>query len=105
MSTKWTRDNALPIIRAIDQIARRCNFSLALRGGVLLDGESQRDLDLCLLSEDDREFCSAEMVLEEIARGMPEQVERYNDPSGGDKYLHTIIRLRDGRRIDAHFWI
>ena len=45
------------------------------------------------------------MVLEEIAKAMPEQVERYNDPSGGDKYPHTIIRLRDGRHIDAHFWI
>ena len=105
MPTKWTLEDALLIIRAIDPIARRCNFSLALRGGVLLNGESQRFLELCFLSEDDREFCSAEMVLEEIAKAMPEQVERYNDPSGGDNYPHTVIRLRDGRHIDAHFWI
>lgn len=105
MPAKWTLDNALPIILAIDSIARRCNFSLALRGGVLLNGESDSDLDLCFLSEEDREFCSAEMVLEEIARGLPQYIHGYNAPSGGDKYPCTLIFLRDGRHIDAHFWI
>jgi hypothetical protein len=105
MPTKWTFEDALPIIQAIDPIARRCNFYVALRGGVLLRGRSDSDLDLCFLSIEDAEPCSPEMVLEEIARGMPKQVERYNPPSGGAKYPYTIIRLRDGRNIDAHFWI
>lgn len=101
MPAKWTLDNALPIILAIDPIARRCNFSLALRGGVLLRGESERDLDLCFLSEEGPEFCSPARLLDDIAKGMPEQVERCNAPAGGDKYPHSIIRLRDGRHIDA----
>lgn len=105
MPIMWTLDNTLPIIRAIDPIARRCNFLLALRGGVLLNGESQSDLDLCFLSEERPELCSPEMVLEEIARGMPKLIHGYNAVSGGDKYPCTLIFLRDGRHIDAHFWI
>lgn len=105
MPTKWTLENALPIIRAIYPIARGCHFSLALRGSVLLLGESDDDLDLCFLSEDDPEFCSPARLLEEIARSMPEDIDRYSDLSGGARYPHTIIRLRDGRCIDAQFWI
>jgi len=33
---------------------------------------------------------------------MHEQVDAYNY-DGGRRY--TVIKLRDGRRIDAHFWI
>jgi hypothetical protein len=48
---KWTLENALPIVRAMDPIVRRCNFSLAFRGSVLIQGESDNDLDLCFLHE------------------------------------------------------
>jgi hypothetical protein len=105
MPTKWTLDSALPIIRAIYPIARGCHFSIALRGSVLLLGESDDDLDLCFLSEDDPEFCSPARLLEEIAKGMPDHIARYSNLAGGDKYPHAIIRLRDGRNIDAQFWI
>jgi hypothetical protein len=105
MRPKWTFEDALPIIRAIDPIARRCNFSLALRGGVLLRGESDRDLDLCFLSEGDLEFCLPEMVLEEIAKVLSDQIDHYGELYFEGTHPYAVIWLRDGRHIDAHFWI
>jgi hypothetical protein len=104
MPARWNLENALPIVRAMDPIARSCNFSLALRGGVLLRGESDVDLDLCFLSEDDPEVCSVQRLLQEIAQGMREQIDHYDPPAGGN-YPYTLIWLRDGRHIDAHFWL
>ncbi len=106
MPPSWTLENALPIIRAIDEIARHCNFSVALRGGVLIAGKSTSDLDLCFLCEEpeDSVFCSVERLLKEIGQELREQVDRCNAPSGGTK-PHALIWLRDGRHIDAHFWL
>ena len=56
MPTKWPSDEALPVIRTIDRMANRCNFYVALRGGVLLRGESDTDLDLFVLSKEGPEF-------------------------------------------------
>lgn len=106
MPERWSLENALPIIRAMDPIARRCNFSLALRGGVLTRGESDSDLDLCFLCEEteDPAFCSIERLLREISQEMHEQVHHY-----GALYHstnpYTVIWLHDGRHIDAHFWL
>ena len=103
----WNLETALPIIRAIEPIAKRCNFSVALRGSVLTQGESDKDLDLCFLCErgkKDRKLCSIDQLLQEIQKEMPAQVDRY----GGivDLTHPTVpIWLRDGRHIDAHFWI
>ena len=107
MPPTWTLENALPIIRAIDPIARRCNFSLALRGGVLIRGESNSDLDLCFLCEEpgNPELCSVERLLREISEGMREQVNDCNAPTGDRTNPHAFIWLRDGRRIEARFWI
>jgi hypothetical protein len=103
MPARGNLENALPIVRTMEPIARSCNFSLALRGGVLLRGESDVDLDLCFLSEDNPEVCSVQRFLQELARGMPKQIDYYGPPAGG-RYPFTLIWLRDGRRIDAHFW-
>jgi hypothetical protein len=95
-----------PIIRTIEPIAKRCNFSLALRGSVLTQGESDSDLDLCFLCEEPEgpAFCSVERLLREIAEEMREQVNRWNPPSGGTN-PHTLIWLHDGRHIEARFWL
>ena len=102
----WNLETALPIIRAIDPIARRCNFSLALRGSVLIRGESDSDLDLCFLCEETQKhaFCSVERFLREIEREMHEQVHHCSGLYEGT-HPFTEIWLRDGRHIDAHFWL
>jgi hypothetical protein len=106
MATRWTLENALPIVRAMASIARRCNFSLALRGSVLTKGESDSDLDLCFLCEEpeDPAFCSVERVLREITQEMPHDIHHYGSLHGGTR-PYTVIWLRDGRHIDAHFWL
>jgi hypothetical protein len=99
---KWTLENSLPIIRAIAPIGKRCNFCVALRGSVLLKGESDNDLDLYFVAEEDPEGCSVGRFLEEMTDDPPNDVERCDPPSGGS-LPRTFIWLRDGRRIDAHF--
>jgi hypothetical protein len=105
MVTGWTLEDALPIVRAMAPIARRCNFSLALRGSVLTQGESDSDLDLCFLCEEteDPAFCSVERLLREIKQEI-EGIHRYESVHSGT-HPFTVIWLRDGRRIDAHFWL
>jgi hypothetical protein len=106
MSTGWNLETALPIIRAMDPIARGCNFSLALRGGVLTRGVSDSDLDLRFLCEEIEHpaFCSIERLLQDIAKEMHEQVHHYSSLYDGT-HPYTVIWLRDGRHIDAHFWL
>jgi|SRR5580700_4379235 hypothetical protein len=105
MAARWNLDDAFAIIRAMAPIVRRCNFSLALRGSVLLRGESDKDLDLCFLSDDIPQVCSPQRLLQEIAQGMREQIDHCDPPTGGSSYPRTFIWLRDGRHIDAQFWL
>jgi hypothetical protein len=70
-------------------------------------GESDSDLDLCFLCErkkNDRKLCSIDQLLQEIQKEMRVEVDHY----GGIvdlKHPTVAIWLRDGRHIDAHFWI
>ena len=98
----WNFETALPIIRAIEPIANRCNFSVALRGSVLTQGESDSDLDLCFLCEEPG-FCSVERLKAEIAKEMPNLVHHYG-AQGKGTHPFLVIWLHDGRHIDAHFW-
>src|SRR5579859_6506884 len=85
MAKKWTLKEALPIVQAMAEIARRCNFSLALRGSVLIRGESDNDLDLCFLCEEteDPASCLVERVLTEIEQGMSVNIRRCGSVHGG----------------------
>lgn len=47
--TKWTLEDALALIRALQPMCRKFNFHLALGGGVLNNGFSEKDLDLYFL--------------------------------------------------------
>jgi hypothetical protein len=106
MRATWNLETALPIIRAIDPIATRCNFSLALRGSVLIRGESDSDLDLCFLCEEteNSNLCSVERVLQEIMSELHDLVDHRSTVYGGS-HPHAVIWLRDRRHIDAHFWL
>ena len=106
MAKKWTLEEALPIIQVMAEIARRCNFSLALRGSVLTQGQSDNDLDLCFLCEEpeDPAFCLVERVLREIEKGMRANIDHCGSVLDGT-HPYTVIWLHDGRHIDAHFWL
>jgi len=49
MPTKWTLEDALGLIRALQPKTRKWNYHLALGGGVLNNGFSEKDLDLYFL--------------------------------------------------------
>lgn len=46
---KWTMDDALELVRGLQKDTRRYGYHLTLGGGVLNNGESQKDLDLFFL--------------------------------------------------------
>lgn len=46
---KWTMDDALELVRGLQKDTRRYGYHLTLGGGVLNNGESQKDLDLYFL--------------------------------------------------------
>jgi len=54
MADTWKIDDALPLIRALQPITRRFNYHLALGGGVLNKGYSNKDLDLFFLPLDNK---------------------------------------------------
>ena len=48
-STKWTLEEGLRLVRALQPSTRQYGYHLALGGGVLNKGESEKDLDLYFL--------------------------------------------------------
>jgi hypothetical protein len=96
----WTLENALPLVREIAPIAQRCGLSVALRGSVLLRGESYNDLDLLFVVEEP-DICDVRRCLQEIAL-LPE-IHAFGavHPVGGGQ--HATIWLHDGRHIEARF--
>jgi hypothetical protein len=100
MAAMWTFDDALPLIRQIVPIAERNGFSLALYGSVLALGESTSDLDLFFVEQGETPCC-VHICLDEIAR-LPE-VRSAGTPMQGAGGAFSIIRLHDGRIVDAQF--
>lgn len=54
MARKWTLDDALKLIRGIQPSVKGFGFHVALAGGVLNLGESDKDLDLVILPLDNK---------------------------------------------------
>jgi len=91
----WTLNDALPLIRKIEPIAKRHGFSLALYGSVLYRGESEKDLDLFFV-EQEPDICDVERCLGEIST-LSEI--RHISPHGNV----CVIRLKDQRHVDVRF--
>ena len=49
MGTRWTLEEGLRLVRALQPSTRQYGYHLALGGGVLNNGESEKDLDLYFL--------------------------------------------------------
>lgn len=96
----WTLDNVLSLIRQIVPIAERNGFSLALYGSVLAIGESTNDLDLFFVEQSEA-VGRVHVCLDEIAR-LPE-VRTAGTAMQGAGGAFTVIRLHDGRIVDAQF--
>ena len=56
LKNHWTLDEALGLVRAIQQDSRKFGYHITLGGGVLNKGESRKDLDLFFLSLDNHKI-------------------------------------------------
>jgi hypothetical protein len=98
----WTLDEALEVIRALQPITRDYSYHLALGGGVLNKGTSDKDLDLYFLPLDN----GSETKPNELAAYLDE-IWGVGEPIGGEGYqdMEGIIKrkYKYGRdaRIDA----
>jgi hypothetical protein len=61
-TTAWHLSPALELIRAIQQSCRAYGYHVALGGGVLNKGESEKDVDLYFLPMDDQTNAHSEML-------------------------------------------
>jgi hypothetical protein len=96
----WILEEAVLVIRKLAPIAEKHGFSVALYGGVLISGRSEKDLDLFFVLQDP-EICNMQGCLDEIGR-LPEVDHcgsAHEVPSG----YCTVIWLRNGDYIDAQF--
>jgi hypothetical protein len=100
MAAMWKFDEALPLLRQIVPIAERNGFSVALYGSVLAIGESSNDLDLFFIEQSEGAG-RVHICLDEIAR-LPE-VRTAGTAMQGVGGAFSIIRLHDGRIVDAQF--
>jgi len=98
--TMWTLDIAIPLVRKIAPIAQKYGFSVALYGSVLDAGQSDKDLDLFFV-EQETAICDVAGCLDEIGT-LPEVRTTGNAFQCGGGAC-AVIRLRDGRVIDAQF--
>lgn len=98
----WTFEEAMEAVTALQEETREFGYHLALGGGVLNNGQSDKDLDLYFLSLDD------EGPIDK--RGMLARLEEYFGPSeelsdpaygGSTHYTYKVKFEFDNRRIDA----
>lgn len=59
MEDRWTLDNAVGIVRALQQDTRKFGFHLCLGGGVLNRGWSEKDVDLYFLPLDNPQYTTS----------------------------------------------
>ena len=102
MPPHWSIEEALPIIRTLAPIVHKCGLDVALRGSVLLKGESDSDLDLIFIVEEP-DILDVEGCLNDI-RMLPEvrAIGPLHPVGAGER--NATIWLRGGRHIEARFF-
>lgn len=112
----WTLEEALRYLRTIEAVvAQSCNAHVGLAGGVLLRGQSFKDLDILIYGHNKKNVGWVH-TLEELKRtGLIKNVERSLDawlnetPRGSSHYSDceyaTIFRAntQEDKRVDLFF--
>jgi len=98
----WTIDEAISIIRMNDSNVKHYNYHLALGGSVLVNGWSDKDLDLYALPMHNDEICQPDRLLkfiQGVLRVVATESKFYKDSNNRADVLY-MLTLPDKRRID-----
>ena len=102
----WELEPALRIVRAIQPHTREFGYHLALGGGVLNKGQSEKDLDLYFLpmgTPDKKVDPDGMLSLLEKLWGTSEKISAEYDYPGMKQYAHAIKFTRlGGTNRDKH---
>ena len=103
----WNLDDALTIIRKIRPTLQAVGWELALGGGVLNRGWSDKDLDLVAFPTTSEEYARSYLHEALVAAGWKrthtvKQMHAFWEKTGvGDRKWVEVYRLPDGRRVDV----
>jgi hypothetical protein len=108
----WSLDEGLRLLRGLQQPIREYNYHLAIGGGVVNKGHSEKDLDLYFLPMNSTGIKQPDALLKFLTRvwGPPESLknEDYPDSEFNKAYIHAVkfFRYNKGReyppqRIDC----
>lgn len=97
----WILDEALALVRFIQPMTRAFGYHLAIGGGVVNRGFSDKDLDLYFLAMEDSSALNPTglLVLLDAFWGQREDIG--NGSYRKSHYKHKVKYAVDGRRIDV----
>jgi hypothetical protein len=99
----WTLEQGLEVVRLLQPHSREYNYHIALGGGVVNNGSSEKDLDVYCLPLDNGSRMNPTGLLQYLSsiwgEWLPIQNEHY---LGSHNYSHKVKFLgADGGRIDV----
>jgi hypothetical protein len=98
----WAITDALTVVRSMQYTARGFNFHIALGGGVLNRGESEKDLDLYFLPMDNGDGCDFTGLLAWFGKLGGVTPIGCDDNYGDDKTYRAKVKIASlNGRIDA----
>lgn len=100
----WNLSDGLELVRRLQPLAKRHEYHIALGGGVLNRGESNKDIDLYVLGFNSGELQATKgivsMLFSELGEGVPISAKEDNYPNDPRYRLKLKYNL-NGRRIDV----
>lgn len=99
----WNLEDALALVRRLQPMTRNYNYHLALGGGVLNKGTSDKDLDLYFLTLDNDKKTDREGLLVTLERifGKLEHIGSPEYLAKDSAYKAKVKFVNSGKRIDA----
>ncbi len=99
----WTLEDALTLIRDLQPQLHLLKYHVALGGGVLNKGQSEKDLDLYIFPFDYSDIAPVLPFLERMW-GEAEPINKFADRYPDDisfEAKYKFLQREDGRRIDV----
>lgn len=98
----WTLDSALPVLRALEAVASKEGFHVALSGSVLYRGHSAKDLDVVVYPHNVNLYRAKDRA--RLLQSF--QAAGFSDPYGVSPSCNdkdVVVVKNGGKRIDLFF--